>query len=515
MERQRSGAWGKGIAVISAIAIGASLSIGPSTAMENKVGVGKQKGTGKQSGKLEFFLHPRVQSVTPGSRARIRAFICARNPLRLPVDERGRPDSTCKKANTIFQLQPGALGKLKPNTGKSTVLRLPRRRQGSSTIAGFYFPKKRGASTLSMAADAVVNVNPVVRHPNVPATVGVVDQDEGLWYLVDPVLAGLTGDGGTTPGNTSATGQALVTFDQRDDRACYDLTTNGLTSDIIAGHIHMGPPGTDGPVVLDLELPLNGERGCVDGSAELIDQILADLEGFYVNVHTVAFPDGAIRGQLGGGPLPPFFFGDPDEDPFLGDWDGDGIDTPGLYRPSDGRVRLRESTAPDSDNIEFFFGDQDDVPIVGDWDGDGDDTVSLYRPSEGKVFITNRIGTDGERLDKAEIEFLFGDPGDDPFGGDFDDDGFDTIGVKRGDKLWWRNSLDSGPFDNSGFLFGDLDDEAMFGDWDGDGLEDPGVYRPSTRTIHLGDIRSSGIEDMEIFTDGFESGDTSAWSYGG
>ena len=31
-----------------------------------------------------------------------------------------------------------------------------------------------------------------------------------------------------------------------------------------------------------------------------------------------------------------FFFGVPGDIPFLGDWDGDGTDTPGLYRPSDG-----------------------------------------------------------------------------------------------------------------------------------------------------------------------------------
>ena len=86
--------------------------------------------------------------------------------------------------------------------------------------------------------------------------------------------------------------------------------------------------------------------------------------------------------------------------------------------------------------------------------------------------------------------------------------------MKRGGFWYWRNSLTTGPADNSGLIFGDLDDEAMFGDWDGDGLETPGVFRPSTSTIFLRNLREPGIADMEIFTDGFESGDTSAWSTG-
>src|SRR5690606_32214726 len=33
-----------------------------------------------------------------------------------------------------------------------------------------------------------------------------------------------------------------------------------------------------------------------------------------------------------------FTYGRPGDVPFMGDWDGDGVDTPGLYRQSDGRM---------------------------------------------------------------------------------------------------------------------------------------------------------------------------------
>ena len=37
-----------------------------------------------------------------------------------------------------------------------------------------------------------------------------------------------------------------------------------------------------------------------------------------------------------GVPLASFFYGNPGDYPFMGDWDCDGNETPGLYRQSDG-----------------------------------------------------------------------------------------------------------------------------------------------------------------------------------
>ena len=336
-----------------------------------------------------------------------------------------------------------------------------------------------------------------------------------------PTTIASTHDGQTIEGTNGADvigvnhDNVTVNAKRGNDKACVDGNgakvnlgpgNDQLFSGVVNGGTYRGSRGND---------RFFPGAGCVNADSALIDQILADLESFYVNVHSDVFPAGAVRGQLGGGPLPPFYFGNPEDDPFLGDWDGDGIDTPGLYRPSDGKVYLRNSNTPGIADIEFFFGDPDDVPLIGDWDGDGDDTVSLYRPSEGKVLIQNKLGSNNQQLGAAEIEFLFGDPGDDPFGGDFDSDGKDTVGVKRGSVFYWRNSLSTGPADNgNGLTFGDLDDDPMFGDWDGDGLETPGVYRPSNGTIFLRNLQEPGIADMEIFTDGFESGDVSAWSTG-
>ncbi|MGI9666933.1 MAG: M15 family metallopeptidase, partial [Acidimicrobiia bacterium] len=81
-----------------------------------------------------------------------------------------------------------------------------------------------------------------------------------------------------------------------------------------------------------------------------------------------------------------FYYGDPGDVPFMGDWDCDGVDTPGLYRQSDGFVYLRNSNTQGIADLQYFFGNPSDVPLAGDFNGNGCDTVSLYRPSEHRVY---------------------------------------------------------------------------------------------------------------------------------
>ena len=67
-----------------------------------------------------------------------------------------------------------------------------------------------------------------------------------------------------------------------------------------AAHIHRGAAGVNGPPVVNLDAPDNDgdEDDCDRIGDALADEIQANPAGFYVNVHTAAFPDGAIRGQL-------------------------------------------------------------------------------------------------------------------------------------------------------------------------------------------------------------------------
>jgi len=89
-----------------------------------------------------------------------------------------------------------------------------------------------------------------------------------------------------------------------------------------------------------------------------------------------------------------FSFGNPGDTPFVGDFDGDDIDTIGLYRQSTGFVYFRNSNSTGVADLSFFYGDAGDQILAGDWDGDGDDTVAVYRPSTGRVYV-NLENTNG------------------------------------------------------------------------------------------------------------------------
>ncbi len=195
-------------------------------------------------------------------------------------------------------------------------------------------------------------------------------------------------------------------------------------------------------------------------------------------------------------PVSSFFFGDPGDVPFMGDWDGDGVATPGLYRQSDGFVYVRDSNTQGVADREFFFGDPGDVPLVGDFDGDGRDSVSVWRASEARVYVINELGGDGGGLGAAEYSFGFGNPGDTPFVGDFDGDGVDSVGLYRTSTgfVYFRNGLSTGVADLE-FFFGDPGDQILAGDWDGDGDDTVAVYRPSTGRLYVNLENAAGTAD--------------------
>ena len=100
------------------------------------------------------------------------------------------------------------------------------------------------------------------------------------------------------PGDPDGAGTATVTVNPGQNRVCYELAVSNIAA-ATAAHIHEGAADVAGPVRVTLAAPGDGDSsGCVDVSRELALDILKDPGGYYVNVHTAAFPAGAIRGQL-------------------------------------------------------------------------------------------------------------------------------------------------------------------------------------------------------------------------
>jgi Tol biopolymer transport system component len=194
-----------------------------------------------------------------------------------------------------------------------------------------------------------------------------------------------------------------------------------------------------------------------------------------------------------------FFYGNPGDYPIYGDWDGDGVETPGLYRQSDGYVYLRNSNTQGNADIKFFFGDPGDVPIAGDFNNDGFDTVSIYRPSNQTFYIINKLGSGDQGLGAADLSYVFGNPGDKPFVGDFDGDGVETAGLHRESTglVYFRNSHTQGNADAQ-FIFGDPGDRLIAGDWTADGTFTPALFRPSNTTMYFRHTNTQGNADDEF-----------------
>lgn len=106
------------------------------------------------------------------------------------------------------------------------------------------------------------------------------------------------------PGDPDGRGKAQIRL--KKDQICFELSWRNIDAPT-AAHIHIGTRDDAGPVVLGLlsvpapglGAPVSSVGGCATpDNPQLITDIRNNPRGYYVNIHNVAFPAGAIRGQL-------------------------------------------------------------------------------------------------------------------------------------------------------------------------------------------------------------------------
>ncbi|EGV15882.1 DUF7948 domain-containing protein [Thiocapsa marina] len=105
--------------------------------------------------------------------------------------------------------------------------------------------------------------------------------------------------------------------------------------------------------------------------------------------------------------------------PVAGDWNGDGVDTIGLYYPPCGLVvpRCQRRWLLDRGyRHDFGFGGgEGSLPVTGDWNGDDVDAIGLYYPSAGRWFLDVNGNGHWDAADDATSSFGF--QGTKPIGG--------------------------------------------------------------------------------------------------
>jgi len=166
-----------------------------------------------------------------------------------------------------------------------------------------------------------------------------------------------------------------------------------------------------------------------------------------------------------------FQFGEAGRDfiPIAGDWDGDGIDTVGLYRPEHSTFAVRHSNSQDSTATLIAFGfttpDLSNRPVVGNWDGVGGDSIGIY--ANFTFFLSNKVD-----VGPADLMIGYGPQrsGLVPMGGDWTGVGAAGVGIYEPatGAVFLRNLASGGPADIH-FVYGAAGQNYLpvTGDWNG------------------------------------------------
>lgn len=98
------------------------------------------------------------------------------------------------------------------------------------------------------------------------------------------------------PTNSDALGVSVASVDQANCYLNFKIITDGLSSLPTDGNIHREMFGFNGPAVYSI----NHTEPIIDGEHEIMtsDGPVIELGGMYMQIHTTAYPDGEIRGQI-------------------------------------------------------------------------------------------------------------------------------------------------------------------------------------------------------------------------
>jgi hypothetical protein len=123
----------------------------------------------------------------------------------------------------------------------------------------------------------------------------------------------------------------------------------------------------------------------------------------------------------------------------------------------------------------LIYGQAGDIPIMGDWDNTGRIRMGVFRSGQWWLDMNG-----DERWDPThDILFNYGQAGDIPVIGDWDNTGKQRIGVFR-DGQWWLDMNGDRRWTGAPdavFQFGQAGDIPIIGDWDNTGWQRLGIFR--------------------------------------
>jgi hypothetical protein len=248
-------------------------------------------------------------------------------------------------------------------------------------------------------------------------------------------FANLQGAQEVPPVSTNARGYARVVLNEAAGTISFIVVFNNLTSTQVACHIHApAPVGMSAGVAINLG-NVGGQSGVITGTAAITPTQIAQLRAHlgYVNVHSMTFGNGEIRGQLG--PKRPV------------DFDGDGRQDYSVLRfpnvPPPGEAPITYWNLNSTTGVQGAgpWGNANaDFPAPGDYDGDGKDDLAVYRAGAtagADSFFHILRSSDG-----TAQSVRWGLNGDQTVARDYDGDGITDMAVFRrgaaaGQQAFW------------------------------------------------------------------------------
>ncbi|MGV3758617.1 MAG: M23 family metallopeptidase [Actinomycetota bacterium] len=392
---------------------------------------------------------------------------------------------------------------------------------------------RRTAIALLLAAGLLSPISPIAAGASPSPAAGTV---KAIIFPVDGKVSytdtwGAARSGGRTHEGTDIMGQQmlplLAAVDGTVVRVKFDNTSSGGNSVVIQGadgwtyhyiHVNNDTPGTDdGQATRDQAFPPDIVAGATVRRGQVVaymgDSGNAEDAGRHLHfeIREPAAPGGWIGSGAAINPYEslrqaPLWSSQPrwelrrstrstgHEEQFayglqtgdralLCDWDGDGLDEPGIVRGAEWHLRSGLPSGTTSARIRFGTGDE--VVLCGDLDGAPGDEPVLF--TEGGMW-TVRAGFGPDAPVAYQVRYGM-TAGDRPVLGDWDGNGADDLGIHR--RGVWHLRSGGEPAGRTirevsyGLQPGDL---PVAGDWDGTGGDDLGILRAGT--LHL---RSSSV----------------------
>jgi len=103
------------------------------------------------------------------------------------------------------------------------------------------------------------------------------------------------------PVTTNGTATISGTYNASTSTINLTVQYSGLSSGLSQAHLHAGPAGSNGPVIVNLNPTTGSSSGTISGSFSIPSSREAELIAgdIYLNIHTTNNPSGEIRSQVG------------------------------------------------------------------------------------------------------------------------------------------------------------------------------------------------------------------------